>query len=166
MCNISVEVEKIVDQWGRKGDLLVEILHDVQAKFNYLPQEALEKVSELLEVPAPQVYYAATFYNAFSVKPRGKHCIGVCMGTPCHVRGAPLVLQALERHLGIKEGETDEEGRFTLLTTGCVGTCGIAPVVCVDDEMYGNVTQANVPKMLKPYEEEPLESEPKHEEVA
>jgi len=165
MSDITAEVDRIVDRWGRKPDLLIEVLHDVQEKFSYLPQQALERVSELLDVPAPSVFHAATFYNAFSVTPRGKHCIGVCMGTPCHVRGAPHVLQAIERHLGIKEGETDKEGRFTLLTTGCVGTCGLAPVVVVDEEMYGDVTQAKVPKILKPYEEEPLETEKEKEAV-
>jgi NADH:ubiquinone oxidoreductase subunit E len=112
------------------------------------------EISRRTGVPASKIFSVATFYNAFSLRPRGRHCVGVCMGTPCHVKGAPAILGALERALGIKNGQTDENLNFTLTTTGCVGTCGIAPVVVIDDEMYGNVKQAQIPRILKRYREE------------
>ncbi len=149
-----VAVDEIIDKWEARPDCLIEMLHDIQSAANHLPQDAMMEVSRRTGIPAAKIYATATFYNAFSLTPRGRHCIGVCMGTPCHVKGAPNLLRALERHLGIKSGQTDEDLKFTLTTSGCVGTCGIAPVVMIDDEMYGDVTQAQVPRILKRYEEE------------
>ena len=110
------------------------------------------EVSQKLEIPLARIFGIATFYKGFSLTPRGEHCIGVCMGTPCHAKGAPLLVEAIERRLGIKEGETTKDLKFTLETTGCVGTCGIAPVIVIDGEMYGNVTAAQILKILKRYE--------------
>jgi len=147
------EVDELIAKWGKDKELLIEILHEIQTKHNYLPPELLKEVAEKLEVPEAVVYNVATFYNAFSIEPRGKYCIGVCTGTPCHVKGAPEIVRAIERYLGCKVGKTDKTGTFTLLTTGCVGTCGLAPVVVIDKEMYGNVTQAGILKILKMYQE-------------
>lgn len=147
-------VGEIIDRWDARPDCLIEMLHDVQSTESYLPKWALVEIGRRTGVPASQIYSVATFYNAFSLRPRGRHCVGVCIGTPCHVQGAPHVLGALERELGIKSGQTDEGLNFTLMTSGCVGTCGLAPVVIIDDEMYGKVTQAQVRRILKRYREE------------
>ena len=146
-------VREIMDRWGRREDCLIEMLHDIQEEFNYLPRDVLTEVSRSLEVPLAKIVGIATFYMGFSLTPRGKHRIGVCMGTPCHAKGAPLLVEALERHLGIKEGGTTEDLQFSMETTGCVGTCGLAPVVVVDEDMYGNVTPSQIPKILERYTE-------------
>jgi NADH:ubiquinone oxidoreductase subunit E len=146
------EVLKIIESWNMRKDCLIEILHDIQGAFNYLPKDILIEVSQKLEVPLAKIVGIATFYKRFSLVPRGKHCIGVCMGTPCHAKGAPLLVEALERHLGIKEGASTKDLRFYLEITGCVGTCGLAPVVVIDEEMYGNVRSSGIKKLLKKYE--------------
>ena len=145
---------EIIDRWGGRPDCLIEMLHDVQSVESYLPTDAMMEISKRTGVPAARIYAVATFYNAFSLTPRGKHCVGVCMGTPCHVKGAPAMLGALERQLGIKNGQTDKDLKFSLMTTGCVGTCGLAPVIVIADDMYGNVRQAQIPKILKRYDDQ------------
>jgi NADH-quinone oxidoreductase subunit E len=144
-------VKEIIDKWGTASDILIEILHDLQSKFNYLPGEALVEVANMLNVPLGQIYHVATFYKAFSLVPKGKHRIHVCMGTPCHVKGAPALVEALERHLKIKLGGTTEDREFSLDTCGCVGTCGLAPILIVGEDMHGNVTQSKIRTILKKY---------------
>ncbi len=149
---IDTTVMEAIEKCGKKQEMVIEILHELQSKFNYLPQEALQRVSEILDMPLSQVYSIATFYNAFSLQPRGRHKIGVCMGTPCHVKGAQRIVEAIERAYNMKAGGTDPKGDFTLETSGCVGTCGLAPVVVIDEEeMYGKVTQTSVLKILERY---------------
>lgn len=144
--------DKFIKRWASKKDCLIEMMHDIQNEYNYLPEDILTEISERLKVPLTQIYGIATFYKAFSLTPRGKHQIGVCMGTPCHVKGASALVEAIGRHLSIKEGETTKDLKFSLATTGCVGTCGLAPVIVIDEEMYGNVTINQIPKILKKYE--------------
>lgn len=146
------KVQKIIERWDMREDCLIEMLHDIQEEYNHLPKEVLIELSKNLGVPLARVFGIATFYKGFSLTPRGEHRIGVCMGTPCHAKGAPLLVEAIERHLGIKDGETTKDLKFSLETTGCVGTCGLAPVIVIDGEMYGNVTAAKIPKILKKYE--------------
>jgi len=146
------KVLEIIERWEVRKDCLIEMLHDIQEEYNYLPKDILIEVSQKLEVPLAKIFGIATFYKRFSLTPRGKHCIGVCIGTPCHAKGAPLLVEAIERHLRIKEGETTKDLKFTLEITGCVGTCGLAPVVVIDEEMYGNVTASRIKKILKKYE--------------
>jgi len=143
--------DKFIQRWAGKKDCLIEMMHDIQNEYNYLPEDILAEISERLKVPLTQIYGIATFYKAFSLTPRGKYQIGVCMGTPCHVKGAPALVEAIGRHLGIKEGETTKDLKFSLCPTGCVGTCGLAPVIVIDEEMYGNVTITQIPKILKKY---------------
>ena len=147
------EVKEIIEKWGTESDVLIEILHDLQSKYNYLPREALNEVSNILNVPLGQIYHVATFYKAFSLIPKGKHRIHVCMGTPCHVKGAPVLVEALERHLNIKAGGTTEDLDFSLDICGCVGTCGLAPILIIGEDMYGNVTQSKIRTILKKYKE-------------
>ncbi|NOY82027.1 MAG: FAD-dependent oxidoreductase [Kiritimatiellaeota bacterium] len=135
---------------GEHG-MLISVLQDIQKKYNYLPPDALRYTSERLNVPLSRTYGLARFYNSFSLTPRGKNLVRVCMGTACHVKGAGLILQALERLLDVKAGETTEDGDFTLEPVRCLGCCGLAPVMTINDDLYGAVTQAKLPKILERY---------------
>jgi NADH-quinone oxidoreductase subunit E len=130
------------------------ILQDIQAKFNYLPQNALIKVSEALEVPLMDVISIATFYNIFSLTARGKHLITICMGTACHVRGAPLVLEEFKRRLNIKVGETTKDNLFTLETVNCLGACALGPIAVIDGDYYGQMKIRKVDKLIKKFRPE------------
>lgn len=132
-------------------EMLIQILQDVNSEYNYLPEPALKYVSERLEVPLTQVYHVATFYTAFSLQPRGKHLIRVCMGTACHTRGAARVLEELERRLEIEPGETTEDLQFTLETVNCLGCCALSPVVMVDNDYHAAMLPGKVDTLLKSY---------------
>jgi NADH:ubiquinone oxidoreductase subunit E/NAD-dependent dihydropyrimidine dehydrogenase PreA subunit len=127
-------VDRAVETHRHERASLISVLQDVNNDLGYLPEDALRYVSYHTRVPLLAVYHVATFYKAFSLTPRGKHVIRVCMGTACHVRGAPFVLEAMKSHLGIEPGETTEDGLFTLETVNCLGTCAMGPVVIADDE--------------------------------
>ena len=148
---VAGKVEKVLKNYQHDTSMLVSILQDVQAEYNYLPREALEEVSRGLEVPLSQVYSVATFFKALSLKPRGRHLINVCLGTACHVRGAVKVLDAIERDLTIKSGETTPDEKFTLETVNCVGACALGPVVIIDGEYYGQVKTEKTKNMLENY---------------
>ena len=146
------KVDKVVDSFG--GDLtqLIGILQDIQARFNYLPREALVRVSERMEIPLSQVFGVATFFKAFSLTPRGRHQINVCLGTACHVRGGTRILEKLERDLKVEAGRTTEDLRFSLESVRCLGCCSLGPVVVVDDDTYGRLNQEKVSKLLDQYD--------------
>jgi NADH-quinone oxidoreductase subunit E len=144
-------VNNIVKKWEIRKDFLIEILQDVQDEYTYLPREVLVEISKILDIPLNQVYEVATYYRAFSLKPKGKHPIQVCLGTACHVRGAKLVLDSLVRELHIKEGETSDDKQFSLDVARCLGCCGIAPVITVGKDVLGKVSQSKVPGILKKY---------------
>ncbi len=144
-------VKAIVEKYqGDKGQL-VSILQDVQGELRYLPKDALEEVSRELDVPLSQVYSVATFFRAFSLTPRGRHTVKVCLGTACHVRGAARVADLMELDLGIKRGETTGDLEFTLETVGCVGCCALGPMVMVNDDYHGHLTSDKVNNLLKRY---------------
>ena len=148
---LAAQVDSVLARHQRDPGMLVAILQDVQAEHNYLPREALERVSEGLSVPLSQVYSVATFFKALSLKPRGRHLINVCLGTACHVRGAVKVLEAMERELAIKSGETTKDLAFTLETVNCVGACALGPVVIVDGEYHGQMNTEKVKGVLGNY---------------
>lgn len=148
---IESRVDKILDKYQRHEGFLVSILQDVQAVFNYLPREALERVSQGVGVPLTQVYSVATFFKAFSLKPRGRHLINVCLGTACHVRGGARVLDKVELELGIKSSETTADDRFTLETVNCVGACALGPMVIIDGQYSGEMTTDKVRPLLEKY---------------
>ena len=131
---------------------LIAILQDIQAEYNYLPQEALRAVSRSLSIPLIDVIGVATFYRSFSLKPRGEHVVTVCMGTACHVRGGPRILEEFERRLGIKSGETSDDGKFTVETVACLGCCAIGPVVVIDGDYHGHASIRKVESILKQYQ--------------
>jgi len=146
------KVEVILERYQHDKGMLVAILQDIQAEYNYLPKEALQKVSNSLEVPFTRIYSVATFFKSFSLKPRGRHLISVCMGTACHVRGAPKILDAIERELGIKAGETTEDLRYSLETVNCVGACALGPMVVVDGSYSGEMKVDKVKPLLESYD--------------
>ncbi|KPJ59309.1 MAG: hypothetical protein AMJ46_11755 [Latescibacteria bacterium DG_63] len=141
----------IVEKYGTDESATLAALQDLQEALGYLPREALEDVSQKMEVPLSRVLSLATFFNAFSLKPKGKHHINVCMGTACHVRGAQLILEKLERELAIKTGDTTPDGNFSLDAVRCVGCCGLAPVIMVGDTFHGKLSLSKVPGVLKKY---------------
>ena len=134
-----------------KGDktALIHALQDLQATYRYLPKEGMLAISDHLGVPFSKAYAVATFYKAFSLEPRGEHTCRVCLGTTCHIRGAPFLVEELERHLDVKAGHTTKDMKFTLETVNCVGACAMAPVVMVDDEFHDGVQPTDLPKLLK-----------------
>ena len=142
-------VDRIVDQYQGRATALLAILQDIQARENWLPREALARVAERLQVPLTRVYGMATFFRAFSLKPRGKHICTVCMGTACHVRGAPRLVEKIERDKKIKAGETTPDLEFTLETVNCVGACALGPLVILDGTYHGNMTPARLDKVLQ-----------------
>lgn len=148
------KVDKILDKYGHRHDALIGMLQDVQRLENYLPPETLQYVGEKLEVPLSRIYYIATFYKSFSLEPRGRHIIKVCLGTACHLNNAVQNLEQIQRTLDIGEGETTGDKMFSLETVNCVGTCALAPVTMVDEDYYGAVSPGKVEKILSGYTEE------------
>ena len=145
----SARVDEIVERYRGEQGLLISVLQDVQEEFNYLPREALVRVSEGLGVPVSQVFSGATFFKAFSLTPRGRHLLHVCMGTACHVRGANRITDKLERDLGIKAGGTTSDLEFTLETVNCVGSCALGPIVVLDGEYHGQMNMEKTEKLMK-----------------
>ena len=145
------EVDSIVEQHGNRESEVISILQDIQQQRNYLAREVLEHVAEKMAIPLARVYRIATFYNAFSLKPRGRHLINVCLGTACHVRGGERILEKLERDLKVERGETTQDRRFTLETVHCLGCCSLSPVMVVDARTFGRLNQNTVVKLLKDF---------------
>ena len=130
---------------------LIRVLHRVQGHYGHLGREQMDAVAQLLQVPASKVTGVATFYHFFRLEPRGKYMISVCLGTACYVKGAERVADRLQEELGIHFGETTKDGLFSLEATRCLGTCGLAPVVMIEDKVYGDMTPDQVPAMLEKY---------------
>ena len=149
------KVVALVSKYGGNRDSLVSILQDIQAEYHYLPEDTLRVVARQLDLQLIQVYSVATFFKAFSLKPRGEHIVSVCLGTACHVRGAPAVLDEVKRQLGIEPGETTEDMRFTLETVNCLGACALGPIVVVDSKYHGQMSPGKVKKVLKQQKRNP-----------
>jgi NADH-quinone oxidoreductase E subunit len=145
------DLGKIVDKYHNEKSSLIAVLQDVQEKYNWLPPEALRLISERLCVPLIDVYSVATFYRAFSLTPRGKHVVTVCLGTACHVRGAPTVMDRAKHKLKIEPGDTTPDGNFTLESVNCLGACALAPIVVVDGKYYGQTTIQKVDHIVDQY---------------
>jgi NADH-quinone oxidoreductase subunit E len=148
----SQKIEQIIDAHNGEASALIEILLDIQNEFHWLPGEALEMLSEKLQVPLSRIQHTATFYRAFSLVPKGRHEINICMGTACHVRGAPRVLEVVQQIVGIQPGETDAEMKFSLDTVNCLGCCAIGPVMEIDEEHLGKLVPAKTAELLKNYD--------------
>lgn len=144
MCDIS----DILEKYDNDKKNTLAMLQDIQRKYNYIPREAMDTMSEQLELPLSKLYGIATFYKALSLDPRGKNIIKVCDGTACHIRSSQLLIGEIEGLLGIKPGETSKDGVFTLETVNCLGSCAIAPVMVINDTYYGKVTPAKLREII------------------
>ena len=143
-----IELAETIEKNGTSASL-ISALEGIQGRYRYLPREAMILVSERLGVPLSQIYSVATFYHSFSLVPRGKHTICVCTGTACHVQGVVQVLNRLESKLGVEQGGTTRDRKFTLETVNCLGCCALGPVVVLDDEYEGQMTTKKVDRLLK-----------------
>jgi len=143
-----MDVDKIVDKYGNRRRFLIAVLQDIQEQERYLPKEALCRVAQRLGTPLVDVYSVATFYSAFSLEPRGRHEVTVCLGTACHVRGSHRILDEFERQIGVEAGHTTKDGEFTLESVNCLGCCAIGPVVVVDKVYHGEMTSNRVKTLV------------------
>ncbi|MBI4293621.1 MAG: NAD(P)H-dependent oxidoreductase subunit E [Betaproteobacteria bacterium] len=148
----TARIERIIDKHGCEASSLIQILLDIQNELHWLPWEALQIVSEKLQVPMSRIQHTATFYKAFSLVPKGRHEISVCMGTACHVRGAPRVLEVVQNIIGIQPGETDPDMKFSLDTVNCLGCCALGPVMEIDEQHLGKLVPDMAADLLKNYE--------------
>jgi len=146
------KVDAIIDKYEGQANYLIQILLEIQAENHWLPKEALETVSKRLDVPLSRIQNVTTFYKAFSLVPKGRHEIHVCLGTACHVRGAPRVLDTVQEVVGIKPGETDSDLKFSLETVACLGCCALGPVMEVDGKYNRKIVPAKVAEILKNYD--------------
>ena len=146
------KIDRIIDKYHGDASSLIQILLEIQSENSWLPKEALKRVGEKLDVPATRVQHIATFYKAFSVVPKGRHKVHICMGTACHVRGATRVLDSVQEETGIAPGETDLDLNFSLETVNCLGCCALGPVMEVDGKVHGKMTPGQTAQVLKTYE--------------
>jgi len=146
------KVDKIIDRYSDKQGILIQLLLDIQDEFNWLPGEAIVRISERLQVPVSQIYRIASFYKVMSLAPIGRHLVQVCLGTACHVRGGPKIRDKVEERLKIKTGETTSDMKFTLRVVNCLGCCALGPVMVVDNDYHGKITTAKVKEVLESYD--------------
>ncbi len=146
------KMEQILNKYTKEKSNLIQILNDVQESYGYIPKTAQLAISEYLGLPMAEIYGVVTFYSRFSLKPKGKYNISVCLGTACYVKGSEKVLDRLKEKLGIDVGETTPDGKFSIEATRCIGACGLAPVFTVNDEVYGNATPELMDKVLEEYQ--------------
>jgi NADH-quinone oxidoreductase subunit E len=148
----NAKIDKIIEKYPSDPSSLIQVLLEIQSENHWLPKEALERVSEKLQVPLSRIQHIATFYKAFSLVPKGRHEIHVCVGTACHVRGAQRVLDRVQDLTGISPGETDLDMKFSLETVNCLGCCALGPVMVVDGEYHGKMAPAKSEEVLKDVE--------------
>ncbi|MFH1983954.1 MAG: NADH-quinone oxidoreductase subunit NuoE [Pseudomonadota bacterium] len=148
-----LELDRVIDEeYEKDPENLIMILQAIQNRYNYLPQVTLAYLSAKIRVPYSKIYEVATFYSTFSLKPRGRHIISLCLGTACHVRGAERIRERLTTTLGIGDGQTSDDKRFTLETVRCIGCCSLGPVVKIDEDMHARLASDQVGKILEQYE--------------
>lgn len=145
------KIEEILNTYKQEKDNLIQILNEVQEYYGYVPEKAQIAISEYLSIPMAEIYGVITFYSRFTLKPKGKYHIAVCLGTACFVKGSEKILDRAKERLGIEVGETTKDGKFSLEATRCVGACGLAPVFTVNDEVYGKATVKTMDEILDKY---------------
>jgi len=148
------EIDVIIEGYNSKESAILAILQDVQAKEKYLPKEALEHIGERLHIPLNKIYRIATFFRAFSLMPRGRHEVVVCLGTACHVRGGQRIVDQFAMELGIRSGETTTDRNFTLETVNCLGVCAAGPVVAIDGQYFGKMSPIKVEETVKKFRQD------------
>ena len=148
---LKAKVVKVLEKYQHDKSALIDILHDTQTEIGYLPRKALDQIGTGLGVPLSRVYSVVTFFKAFSLTPRGRHLISVCIGTACHVRGSDRVLEEIEKELGVKAGGNTTDLKFTLETVNCVGACALGPMVIIGEDYHGEMSPEKVTEVLKNY---------------
>lgn len=148
----TARIDQIIDKHQCEANALIQVLLEIQSENNWLPKEVLVRVGERLQVPLSRIQHIATFYKAFSLVPKGRHQVHICMGTACHVRGATRVLEKVQDLTGIKPGETDLELKFSLETVNCLGCCALGPVMEIDGKTHGKISPAETADVIKNYE--------------
>lgn len=143
------QFDRIIDRYEKSEESLLAILQDFQREFHYVPEEGIRRLSEVMEVPESKIYSMGTFYKALSLTPRGRHTIKVCTGTACHLKGAPQILETLERELEVKRNGTTADGEFTLECVNCVGACAMAPLTLIDEDYYGQTRSSKIMDIVK-----------------
>lgn len=146
------KLDEIIDKYQGKQGILIQLLLDIQAEFNWIPKEAIVRINQKLYIPVSQIYRVASFYQAMSLIPIGKHLVSICLGTACHVRGGPKVLEKAEDTLGIKAGDTTKDMKFTIKRINCLGCCALGPVMMVDEDYHGKMVPAKVKEILESYD--------------
>lgn len=148
-----LELDRIIDEeYENDAENLIMMLQAIQNHYNYLPQAALSYLAAKIGVPYSKIYGVATFYSTFSLEPRGRHIVSLCLGTACHVRGGERIRERITANLNIKDGQTTEDKRYTLESVRCIGCCSLGPVVKVDDDMHGRLAPDQIDKILDQYE--------------
>lgn len=145
-------IDQIIDKYRVEASSLIQILLEIQGEVHWLPKEALARVSRKLKVPLARIQHIATFYKAFSLVPKGRHQVHICMGTACHVRGATRILDTVQDRTGIMPGQTDQDLRFSLDTVNCIGCCALGPVMEIDGQIHGKLSTAEALEVLDGYE--------------
>ena len=148
--NMEKLEDVILEHKDQKG-ALIPILHEAQELFGYIPEEVMKRISEVLNIPVAEIFGVATFYSRFTLTPRGKHTISVCLGTACYVKNSKGVHERLEEELNVKTGGTTSDGKFTLEATRCLGCCGLAPVMMIGEDVYGKLVPDDIPDIVKKY---------------
>ena len=146
------KLDKTIEQYKGQVGALIQVLHKAQGIFGYLPKEVQVYIADKMDVPVTEVYGVVTFYAFFSMTPKGKHTIGICMGTACYVKGAGTLLDSLKAKLKVDVGGTTEDGLFTLEVLRCIGACGLAPAIMIGDDVYGRLTSDKLDDMLAKYQ--------------
>jgi NADH-quinone oxidoreductase subunit E len=145
-------IDQIIDKYEGQEGILIQLLLDIQQELNWIPREVAERINQRLNIPLSQIYRIASFYTAMSLTPRGKHLVSVCMGTACHIRGSPRLLDRVTNTLKTQPGETSADGRFTLNTVNCLGCCALGPVMVVDGKYHGKLSPTKAEEVLKSYD--------------
>ncbi len=149
---VPQKVDEIISRYPAQQGVLIQLLLDMQSELNWIPKEAVQRINERLRVPLSQIYRVASFYKAMRLIPRGKHIVNVCLGTACHVRGGPRIMDKVEESLGIKAGETTQDMKFTVERVNCLGCCALGPVAVVNKDYHGKLTPAKVKEVLGSYD--------------
>ena len=145
------KLQEIVEKYRNTKGALIPVLHEVQEIYGFLPMSVQKRISESMDIPLSEIYGVVTFYTQFSLKPKGRFKVSACMGTACYVKGSNKILDELQEKLGIKVGDCTEDGKFSLDACRCIGACGLAPVIMINDDVYGRLTAEDIEKVLEKY---------------
>lgn len=151
---IKIIVNAAIERYGVARSEIVPVLNYINHELGFIPAEAFEELNKVMKVPKSQLFSTATFYHMLSTKPRGNHVIKFCESAPCHVVGGREIIDAIQKEIGIEPEQTTPDGKWTLITTSCLGLCSIGPVIVIDEEVYGNLTPEKIPQILAKYDEE------------